>query len=100
MILVRVTMQAKWGKVAEVVALMRDGALRAEESRQSHTRLLTDLSGEFNTVVLESQHESLAAWERWRVKMFASPAFQQAGGRLQELVISGRQEFYTIEAQS
>jgi hypothetical protein len=66
--------------------------------------LLTDLSGEFHTVVMEAQFDSLAAWEKFRATMFSGPDGQgsdQGGGQdnLDEVMVSGRQEFWTIEAE-
>jgi len=61
---------------------------------------LTDLSGPFDTVVLETEHASLAAWEQERARMFASPEFQAAQPRAQEAILSGHQEYYTIEAEA
>ena len=62
-------------------------------------RVLTDLSGPFDTVVLEVETDSLATWERARREMFASPEFQADFARGAELMVSGRNELYTIEAQ-
>ncbi len=60
-------------------------------------RVLTDVSGPFDTVVLEVEAESLAQWEEARSRLFANPHFreQQRGGR--ELFVAGRNELYTIE---
>ncbi len=64
-------------------------------------RVLTDLSGPFDTVVQEFEVESLAEWERRRAQMFSSPEFEQAMDGVEENpFVSGRAEFYTIEATS
>jgi hypothetical protein len=99
MILVRAIFQAKWGKANEVVAQLK-GMMRAPGAPQSGVRLLTDLSGEFHTVVFETQFESLAEWEQARTRMFASPEMQASAAAVQDLVVSGRQDYYTIEAES
>lgn len=62
-------------------------------------RVLTDLSGPFDTVVLEVEAESLAAHEQARAELFASPEFQASMGRTAPLMAGGRNEFYTLEAQ-
>ncbi len=62
-------------------------------------RVLTDLSGDFDTVVLEGVHESLAAWEQFRASLFASPEFQNSDDRSDEFIVSGRQEYFAIEAE-
>ena len=94
MILVRTVFQAKWGKAHELVAAFKE-RMRSADRRP---RILTDLSGPFNTVVLEGEHESLAAWERFRAEMFANPQFAPGSGRIDELVESGRMAYYTIES--
>ena len=101
MIVVRNVFQAKFGRAGELAQAM------AESMRQptgtpgapSAWRVLTDLSGPFDTVVLEVEGESLAGWEQRRREMFASPEFQANFARAAELMASGRNELYTIEAQ-
>ncbi len=62
--------------------------------------LMTDLSGEFHTVVMEAQFESLAAWEKFRATMFTAPDGQGVpDDGMEEMMVSGRQEFWTIEGE-
>jgi hypothetical protein len=96
MILVRHIFHAKFGKAAEVVAMLKEGGSEIEE-QGGRWRLLTDLSGRYDTVVLEIEAESLAEFERARAEMFADPEFQQDAPRMTELVDWGESEFYTIE---
>ena len=104
MILVRTVFQAKVGRAAEVAQGMAEG-LRGGgealgiESRVRAWRVLTDLSGPFDTVVLEVEVDSLAAWEQQRKELFASPVWQAGFAGTAELVVSGRNELYTLEAQ-
>jgi hypothetical protein len=63
-------------------------------------RLLTDLSGPLDTVVLEIEHASLAAAEQFRAHLFSNPEFQESQPRTADLILSGHQEYYTIEAES
>ena len=81
MILVRVVFQARNGKAGELVADMKQ-ALDHMKRGDQRGRLLTDLSGPLDTVVLESVHASLAAWEQFRAAMFASPEFQQGNATI------------------
>ena len=100
MVLVRFVFQAKWGKAHELASQMvvfQKTAERAFGDGIGRSRILTDLSGPFHTVVQEVEVESLAAWERDRVKMFAHPKFQEMQAVTQGLMESGRTEFYTIE---
>ena len=97
MIMSRIVFQTQWGKTNEVVAAMAEGLRRGSETHAHKMQLLTDLSGEFHTVVLEAQFESLAAWEQFRHRLFSNPDFQN--DRQDQLMVSGRLEFYTIEAE-
>ena len=78
---------------------MIEGMGGAPSAGPQRVRLLTDLSGRFFTVVLESEVESLAAWEAFRQQMFAQPDWQESFGRASEWIESGHQEFYTVEAE-
>lgn len=101
MIMSRTVFQAKWGKADELVAglaeSMRQGG--GFDAKEHKAKLLTDLGGEFHTVVIEAQYESLAEYEQFRARLFASPDFQANANRGDGLMVSGRQEFYTVEAE-
>jgi len=101
MILVRTVMQAKFGRGGELAALFAETnrQLMEEVGVQGRWRVLTDLSGTFDTVVLEGEAENLAEWERVRTAMFQAPSFRESMARSQELIESGRNELYTIEAE-
>jgi hypothetical protein len=100
MILVRFVCQAKFGKAGEVV----EGFKRSTEIARTFVgpnvrgRILTDLSGPFDTVIQELEVESLAEWERLRGVMFSNPQFQEAEASMPDVIESGQTEFYTIEA--
>jgi hypothetical protein len=101
MILVRFVCQAKFGKASDVVA----GFKRSNEIARTvvgpnvRVRLLTDLSGAFDTVVQELELESLAEWERLRMVIFSNPEIQEAEVSLPDVIVSGQTEYYTIEAE-
>lgn len=102
MILVRMVFQAKWGKAGEVAKRFEEGKelMQRVLGQDVRMRILTDLSGPFDTVVQEFEVESLAEWERRRAKIFSSPEFQQAQESMPENpFVSGRTELYTIEAE-
>jgi hypothetical protein len=99
MILVRIICQAKFGKASEVVAGFRQSAeiVRTFTGPHVRSRLLTDLSGSFDTVVEELELESLAEWERLRAVIFSNPQVREAEASLPDLIVSGQLEYYTIE---
>ena len=101
MILVRTVMQAHFGRGGELAAHFAENNRRlAEEMGGSrHWRSLTDLSGSFDTVIFEVEAENLAEWEQMRAALFQTEGFREMMGRTQELVVSGRNELYTIEAE-
>ena len=100
MILVRFVCQAKFGKAGEVVEGFKQSAeiSRTLVGLHVRARLLTDLSGPFDTVIQELEVESLAEWERLRGVLFSNPQFQEAEASLPDVIESGQAEFYTIEA--
>ena len=101
MILVRYVFQAKWGRAGQVAEEFRqnEDLVRRVFGPDVRMRLLTDLSGQFDTVVQEMEFESLAAWEQGRAAIFSNPEFQKMQQAMGENPYeSGRAELYTIEA--
>ena len=101
MIVVRNVFQAKFGRAGELAQAMAESMRQPTDAPGAPRawRVLTDLSGPFDTVVLEVEGESLAEWERVRGELFARPEFRESFARTAELVVSGRNELYTIEAR-
>ena len=105
MIIVRTVFQGSYGKGGELAALQAASTKRfiAEMGGDRHWKLMTDLSGPFDTVVLEVEMESLAEWEGIRSRLFASEAFREAMattmGAARAMTVSGRTEYWTVEAQ-
>jgi hypothetical protein len=95
MILVRDVFQAKYGKGGDLVALFKE--LDEKLTGQYRSRILTDASGPFFTVVTEMEVESLAKWEQLAAEVFSDPEFGDWFARTTPLVDSGRREFYNIE---
>ncbi|MBA3943924.1 MAG: hypothetical protein H0X37_05105 [Herpetosiphonaceae bacterium] len=95
MILVRVVFRAKHGKVNQVVSAMKE----AIPHLPHRARLLTDLSGPIDTVVIETVHDSLAAWERARVELFKSQEYTSGESVMEQAIEAAYQEYYTIEAE-
>ncbi len=96
MVLIRDVFQAKYGKGGDLVALFKE--FRAEWAQEYAGRVLTDVSGPFFTVVVETEIESLADWEQRTAEIFGAPEFGDWFARMMPLVESGRREFYNIEA--
>ena len=100
MILVRTEFQCKWGRVQEAVdgfKTMSEQMNNQDVIKRSH--IMTDLSGRFDTVVLESEVESIDAYFAFLHAAFADPEFQAAQAAMTDSPYqSGSRSFYTIEA--
>ena len=98
MILVRNIFRCKFGKGGEVARLIV--ATKDHWGPVGHLpmRVLTDLSGSFDTVVTETVIESIDEYNRLLRERFADTAVTQLLAPLGDLVDSGWREYFTIEA--
>jgi len=94
MILVRTVFQAKVGRAGILAEAFKKSL---DNFPLLNPRVLTDLSGPTDTVVLEVETESLDEYFRSRAEMFADPQFAELSAKVVELLESGRNEYYTIE---
>ena len=101
MILIRFVCQARFGKASDVVAGFKrsNEIARTVAGANVRIRLLTDLSGAFDTVVQELELENLAEWEWLRTVIFSNPEIQEAEAGMPDLIASGQTEYFTIEAE-
>jgi hypothetical protein len=105
MVIVRTVFQGAYGKGGELAALQVASAKEfiAAMGGDHHWKLMTDLSGPFDTVAMEVEVASLAEWESMRASLFASAAFREAMattlGAARAITVSGRTEYWTVEAQ-
>lgn len=97
MILSRTVFQAKFGKANDLVTAFKH-SLSDELIVSLQPRILTDISGSFDTVVFETTHESLATLEEFRKALFARSEASEESSPMAELIASGRNEYYTIES--
>ena len=104
MILVRTEMQCKWGRVQEVLDSSRASydRMSSQLTAVKRTRILTDLSGSHDTVIIEVEIESLDAYFAMMNAIFASPEFKARQASLtnpdDHPYQSAVRTFYTIEA--
>jgi hypothetical protein len=97
MILVRNVFRLKFGKSREAVAIMKDGiAIQKKLAPGISPRLLTDLSGDFYTIVLELTVPSLATLEATQSQIMSDKDWQAHYQKFVPLVESGHREIYTI----
>ena len=104
MIVVRMTFRARFGRGGAYAARFaeRNPQIIAELEQALGTthpwRVLTDRSGDCDTVVLEVGVASLAAWGQVRGVLFGLPAFRTAAAEPHGLLASGHGRFWTVVA--
>lgn len=59
-------------------------------------RVLTDLTGDYYTLVIETQHPSLAEFEEGLRRGLTDPEWQAFYPKLRALIIGGRREIYDV----
>ncbi len=102
MLLVRDVFQAKYGKGDDLVALFQEIIDRWQHGEHTvemlGSRILTDASGPFFTVVTELVVGDFGAWEQFMAEEFAMPEFGDWFARMTAITESGRREFYRVVA--
>ena len=99
MVVVRNVFQLKFGKAREAVALMKEGLAiqkRVMAGTDFSTRVLTDVTGPFYTLVLEVTAPNVAAVESTMPRLFADKEWQANYQKMGALVESGYREIFTI----
>lgn len=96
MILVRDIFQLKFGKSRDALALWKEGKSILQTTAHKPVRLLTDLTGPYYTLVLESEFANLAEFERGHTTTAVTDEWRKWYSRFTELVDSGRREIFTI----
>lgn len=99
MILARQVFQVKFGRMDEILAAFKAMPESTRRSMNVH-RVLTDISGNFFTLVLETKAESVDAFMKALQASFEAPEFTGQPNPFMELMESGHREFYTIEYDS
>jgi hypothetical protein len=98
-ILVRNIFRCRFGKAGELARLIQETRGQWGPVGRLPTRVLTDLSGPFDTVVTETVIESIDEYNRLLRERFADAAVARRLAPMADLVESGRREYFTIEAE-
>ena len=96
MIVVRNVFRLKFGKAREATALWKDGAAMARRDGMSSIRILTDVTGPFYTLVMETEHADLREWESASHPTMGDPAWKEWYAKFTPLVESGYREILTV----
>ena len=101
MMVIRNVFRLKFGKAREAVALFKEGIaiqkrVGAGAGIDFPTRLLTDVTGPFYTVVLELTVPNLAAFEGAAPQLLGDKDWQANYQKIGSLVESGYREIFTL----
>jgi len=96
MIVVRDIFNLKFGKAKDAKALMDEAKNIAKQSGFGKMRNLTDLTGQSYRLVLESEWESLAAWENSMKQGMGASDWQKWYQKFIPLVDSASREIMNI----
>jgi hypothetical protein len=99
MVVIRNVFRLKFGKAREAVALFKEGIAiqkRLGSELEFSTRLLTDVTGPFYTVVLELTVPSLTTFEAQAPRLMGDQDWQANYQKITPLVESGYREIFTV----
>jgi hypothetical protein len=99
MIVIRNVFQLKFGKAREALALIKDGIAiqkRVGAGGDFSTRVLSDVTGPFYTVVWEITVPSLAAFEAAAPQLMGDKDWQANYQKLGALVDSGYRDMFSV----
>jgi hypothetical protein len=99
MILVRDVFRARFGLGEQAVAVLKEGVRlikRLGGARPTEPRLLTDFTGPFFTLVLETTHASLAEYEQGLNDLVTSAEFPAWYGTVVPVMEGGHREIFTV----
>jgi hypothetical protein len=96
MIQVREVFQLHFGRAREAIALAREGIAIEEKHNGVRSRLLTDVTGEYYTLIMEAEYASLAAFEEALARGTGNDEFRAWYPRFAPLVRSGRRDVFRI----
>ena len=98
MILVRNVFKVKFGKSKDAVSAWKEILTLARRLgfTAKSNRVLTDLVGDFYTVVFENTFESLADFENGAKGMMSNPEWQAAYAKIVAVTESGYREIFNI----
>lgn len=93
MIVVRNSFIAKPGQASKLAAQLKE---MASAGNLVNHRVLTDLTGDFNRVVMEHEVESLAAFEETFKKYSSDPQIREKAKGYTDLWITGTRELFRV----
>ena len=96
MIVVRNIFQLKFGKAKDAKALIKENQDLMKKYGHTTARFLTDLTGEFYTLVMETSYENLSVYEKSSNEAMGEKEFEQWYSNFVPLVQSGHREIFSL----
>ena len=97
MILVRDIFQLKFGKAKDAIASAKQFKTLAEKvGHKGKVRFMTDLTGRFYTLVMETTYDSMGAYESFLKQAQGTEDFSTWYKGFVPFVESGSRELYTV----
>lgn len=96
MILIRDVFHLHFGKAREAIALAKEGRELERRAGYHVSRILTDLTGDYYTLVMESTAEDLGAFEAALKEAIQNQAWREWFAKFVPLVREGRREVFRI----
>ena len=96
MIIVHETFICKPGNASKLAKKFKE----AMSSFDEHVHVLTDVTGQFNKVIIVSQYENLTAyeksWERYKEKSEVLKKVEEAMAGYQDMYLTGSRELFSV----
>ena len=96
MIVVRDVFQIEPDQMKLAKELVKQGREMGRRLAHPFSRILTDLTGEYYTLVLESEAKSLAEYEAGLQKVMADAEWQRFYPQFRKLIRGGRREIFSV----
>lgn len=97
MIVIRNVFQCKPGAAKELVKAFKAAETHMRDAGVKASRVMTDVSAPFWTVVFETEAESLEQWESHFREYGSKPEIQNAMMGYMDHVVTGHREIWRIE---
>ena len=93
MVIVRNSFTAKPGQAGKLAAQLKE---MAKAGNLRNSRIMTDLTGDFNQVIMEHEVESAAEFEELLTRYAADPQAREMAKGYTELWTTGRRELFRV----
>ncbi|HZW40245.1 MAG TPA: hypothetical protein VFF33_13180 [Ignavibacteriaceae bacterium] len=96
MYVIRDVFKVKFGRMKEVMVLVKEGESFMREMQNPNDRILTDFTGEYYTLVMETHTESLSDFEKMMSQTFADNKYEEWYKKFIPLVDRGYREILKV----